>query len=515
MKTCVLALFLLCAAGLSLSQPQLIPNPGCSDNAAYCRSQIHLADANNTGVSVIGFHNGVLYAWQLNPANISCPATNSPQNTSPTFCLYATSTFSPESWNYLGQISANASESAIELVFGTGTCSSYKYLYANSQRILRATASSSDWSFTDVGSSNLPSVPSDTTARIGSFTIGTNSYGNTRLFYGNYNPHTYNGMNPPYGAYVWHSDDCGNSWTAQFFGGREVHSIEVDPSNTSHIYVNIDTECSPNGAVCPDQTPVGLWKSTDGGDHFSHISSAFSPTINEGVSVVGIDSAFSSLSNNVFLETDGNGAQPSGGPLLYADKNNVGPTQFIAWLSPAVYGEPAWSGSASAIKATSEQNIFLVTNNDFDPKRSGVWYFVPPDYGTPILLEDLAPPIRSITASNGVATVTTFESHGFQSGHPVVISGVSPSDFNTSILGVQITKTGSYTFTYPCTNCPTNGTGGFAQMPFLYWGYHTVEVTDPATNRTYLYNQSQKIAKPRTADELATILAAIYEIVTN
>lgn len=513
MKTCVLALFLLCAVGLSFSQPQLIPNPGCSDNAPYCRSQIHLADG--TGVSVIGFHNGVLYAWQLNPANVPCPMTSSPTNSSPTFCLYSTSTFYPtESWSYLAQIPANASESAVELVFGTGTCSSYKYLYASSQRVLRATASSSDWAFTDIGSSNLPSVPSDTTARIGSFTIGKNSSGTTRLFYGNYNTHNYNGMNPPYGAYVWHSDDCGDSWTAQFFGGREVHSIEVDPSNNSNIYVNIDIECSapPDTSICPDPTPVGLWKSTDGGDHYSHLSSALSPTVNEGQSVVGIDSAFSSLSNNVFLETDGNGAQPNGGILLYADKNIAGPTQAVPWPTPAV-GEPVWSGSASAIKVTSEQNIFLVTNNDFDPKRSGAWYFVPPDYGTPIPLEDLAPPIRSIVANNGVATVTTFEKNGFQSGNQVVIYGVSPSNFETS--GVQITRTGSYTFTYPCPSCPTSGTGGFAQMSFLYWGYHTVEVTDPATNRTYLYNQMQRIAKPRTADELATILAAIYEIVTN
>lgn len=508
MKTCVLAMFFFCAVGLSFAQPQLIPNPGCSDNAPYCRSQIKLTDG--TGVSVIGFHNGVLYAWQLNPANSPCPTTQYPTSSSPTFCLYSASIFYPtESWNFLAQIAANPSESAIELVFGTGTCSSYKYLYANSQRILRA--SSSGWSFTDVGSSNLPSVPSDTTARIGSFTMGTNGSANTRLFYGNYNTHTYNGMNPLYGAYVWHSDNCGDSWTAQFFGGREVHSIEVDPSNSLNVYVNIDIECSPNGSVCPDPTPGGLWKSTDGGDHFSHISSAFS----SGLSVVGIDSAFSSLSNNVFLETDGNGAEPSGGPLLFADKNNVGPTQFVAWPPAAVTGEPAWSGSASAIKITSEQNIFLVTNNDFDPKRSGVWYFVPPDYGTPIRLEDLAPPISSVVASNGTVTVTTFEPHGFQSGNPIVISGVSPSGFNTSALGAQITRTGSYTFTYVCPSCPTNGTGGFAQMPFLYWGYHTVEVTDPATNRTYLYNQSQKIAKPRTADELATILAAIYEIVTN
>jgi hypothetical protein len=509
MKVCVLAVFLLCAAALSFSQPQLIPNPGCSNSAPYCRSQIHLADANHTGVSVIGFHSGILFAWQLSPAGSPCP-TQSPVNGSATFCLYSTSTFSPESWTFLGQVSqGSASESAIELVFGSGTCSAYKYLYVSSQRILRATASSSDWSFTDVGSSNLPSVPPDTAARIGSFAIGTNGSGNTRLFYGNYNNHSYNQMTPPYGAYVWHSDNCGSTWVSQFFGGREVHSIEVDPSDSSHIYVNIDIECSPNGTVCPDPTPGGLWHSTDGGNSFSHLSSAF----NSGVSVVGIDSAFSNLSKNVFLETDGHGAESSGGPLLYADKSNVGPTQFVAWPNAVASGEPAWAGSASAIKVTSEQNIFLVTNNDFNPARSGAWYFVPPDYGTPIRLEDLAPPISSIVTSNGVATVTTFEPHGFHSSDSVVIYGTS--GFDTSTLGVQITQTGSKTFTYACPTCPANGTGGFAQMPFLYWGYHTVEVTDPATNVTYLYNQMQKIAKPRTADEMATILAAIYEIVTN
>lgn len=513
MRTSWIIAFCFSVASLSFGQPQLAPNPGCSNGAPYCRTQVALTP-DGTGVAVIGFHNGSLYAWQEAGGNGTCNPALAPGG----FNFYATSTFSPERWslqNTQGFVPAASNcASVAELVFAPAACRgvSYKYVYlTSSAQILRATSASNDWNFTDVGSSNLPSLPPDTGARIGSFAIGTNTSGGVRLFYGNYNNHSYNGMNPPYGGYVWSSDDCGNTWTiAQFFGGREVHSIEIDPANLLNVYVNIDDECSPDGSVCPNPAAAGLWKSTDGGNTFSHISSTFS----NGTEVVGIDTAFSNLSNNIFMETDGNGSVPSGGPLLSVNKIYGGYTQFVPWPT-VTSGAPAWAGSASGIKSTSEQNIFLATNSDFSPPRAGLWYFVPPDYDTPILLEDLAPPISYVGTSSGIATVITYEPHNLHTGDLIWIDGVSTAGLNTSSSGVPITVTGPYIFTYSCPNCPLYGTGGFARKPFLYWGYHTVEVTDPATNITYLYNQSQKIPKPRTTAELTTILAAIYELVTH
>lgn len=460
------------------------------------------------GLSVLGVSNGVLYGSHLCTSDPSagCDPQCPKPSTGEVFCFYSTSSFTQEAWTYLGMTPGqSATDLPIEAVFGSGTCSSEKYIYTSEHRIL--SASTGDWTnFVDVE----PSVPSGTTGRVGSFAIGTHNSG-TRLFYGSYNDHT--NLCPQ--ALIWHSDDCGASWSApfeftvsnpgndseclppsqgmpapttpanysQYFHGREVHAIEVDPTNTSNIYVTIDSE----GA---DGQPMGLWRSVDGGDTFSQLTPQSPP-------YVGIDFAFPAGSDKLFLETDGPGGATAGGPLLSQDKVSGDAFQVAAlWPSPASPpGSGLWTGAGYGIKVTSDQNIFLATT-DFDPpvsNRDGVWYFEPPNYDTALLLEDLSPPISSLTASNGTVTVTTVAVHDIQPTDWITITGANPTSFNTAgPIPVQvITPT---QFTYVCADCTGVGAGGNARKN-TYWGFRTVEVTDN-DHTTYLYNGGFRITKP-------------------
>src|SRR5262249_6396280 len=132
---------------------------------------------------------------------------------------------------------AMITDKPIEIVFGTGNCSSYKYIYTTTRRILRAKTDQANFC-RDVALSEaqqtcsdpthtfagIPNLPPDTTAIVGSFAIADQP---ARLFYGYYNNHQYQGtghcppnaLNPVNGgcpdnqAYIWTSIDCGDSWT--------------------------------------------------------------------------------------------------------------------------------------------------------------------------------------------------------------------------------------------------------------------------------------------------------------
>src|SRR5262249_49454136 len=214
----------------------------------------------------------------------------------------------------------------------------------------------------------------------------------------------------PPGGMVWYSDRCGdaNTWslaslciagscTPGSFGGREVHSVNADPSNNSDVYVVIDTEGTSTD-------PLGLWQSTDGGVSFNHVAHR-----------IPIDLVFPTGNNNLFGEADDGGE-----PLLAWDKTN--PNQH-EMLSPTPYpsDSPAWDGPGGGIALTAEQNIFEETYANH--ARWGLWYFSPPLYNVPFLLEDIAPPIRtiSVSAPNGTVTVTTLEPHLIQSGDEISI----------------------------------------------------------------------------------------------
>lgn len=511
MKTLLVTAVLVCSPAISLAQSQLAPNPGCPNAMPYCRSQT----TNN--INVMGFNDGILYGWEFASGG---------------FQLYSSSTFNPENWVALGPAIAG-SDTPIEIVFPAGHCSIYKYIYTNGKRILRA--NTSDWNFTDVGSSNIPYLPSDTDARVASFAAATQG-SQTRLFYGNYNDHS---VSPP-DARIWISDNCGDSWVVALdtwdsslgMGAQEIHAINVDPANPYNIYATIDTE-----NLVPPNPWLGLWTSTQGGNTGSFQLASVQPTQNPPPPpvkpvpyVVGINFVFPRNSTTVFLETDGdpaNNPPPNGGPsgpLLSWDTINGG--QFLApspWPSVSP-GTPVWAGSGLAINLTSDQNIFLITTAEGrnSSYREGIWYFVPPTYNTAILLEDLAPPINSLTFNNGTATATTIAPHGLQSTDTIMINGVTPACFNSSTNGVPITVTGPSTFTYwspacfPCPNCsnPT-GTGGYATKIGLNFIERTVEVTDTSTNITYLYSGNSRVVKPRTDALLATIIQILYENLLN
>jgi len=81
----------------ALRQPlQLAPNPACPNKAPYCRTQLPF--------NVMGFHEGALYGWTSVLPGVSCPDSNFPPNDKAVdFCFYASTTFAPENWIYLGQ----------------------------------------------------------------------------------------------------------------------------------------------------------------------------------------------------------------------------------------------------------------------------------------------------------------------------------------------------------------------------------------------------------------------------
>jgi hypothetical protein len=381
----------------------------------------------------------------------------------------------------------------VEIVFGTGGCSGFKYVYTSTHSIWRA--ATTDWYFTDVAAADAAHgfsgilVPLDTSARRGSFAIGTNSYGGTRLFYSNYNDHS---VNPAPGGMIWKSDDsdnCGGTWTLlKNFGGREVHSVNADPGSTSTIYAVIDDEGTE---VVPP-----LWRSTDGGDTFYAVAGNLTP----------IDLVFPAGSNQILMEPDAGVS----GPLFTWDKVTPGATI----QQPAQYPQatPSWNGpDAEGIGLTSEQNVFIQS----DGQRTGFWYLAPPYYNAPVLLEDVSPPIDFVASSDGItATVVTAVPHQIQPINPgiddtgvdqIIIHGVTPSTFDTvdsqsRSTYVPVTVTGPYSFNYPCTpTCPVNqeGTGGSATKDGVYlWPGRTVDVTDPNTGIGYLYSSNFGFIKP-------------------
>src|SRR5215471_14154336 len=164
MRGAVLLPFLLCFGGVSSAQLELAPNPACPNNAGFCRMAVQ--PANGNGVSVLGVNNNVLYGYQLG------------DSTHP-ILIYTATAFAPEVWslpphsiNEKCVSSPQFCDTPIEIVFGSGTCSGFKYIYTDFQRILRAKSDPADWNFKDLGSSNLPGIPLHTGGRPGSFAIG-------------------------------------------------------------------------------------------------------------------------------------------------------------------------------------------------------------------------------------------------------------------------------------------------------------------------------------------------------
>lgn len=290
-------------------------------------------------------------------------------------------------------------------------------------------------------------------------------------------------------AYLWHSDDCGTTWSTPYeFGsgglpGQEVHGVEVDPANNSHVYVMVDSE----HAYIPNS---GVWKSTDGGDTFSHIA----PTGPPNVGGNGIDFVLPFGSSKLFAEPDN-----SGGPLLVADKNANSQLLPSAHWPPVLPGTPPNTppfdgGAGLGIKLTSEQNIFLLTDNGI---RLGLWYFAPPFYDTATLLEDLSPPISSISVANGLATVTTSEPHLMQKDDYIIIKTPGQPDIVLGVVHDPVQIVDDHTFTFPCSTCPTYQQGMVALKSGIYFEPNrTVEVTDPKTNVTYLYDSEFRFVKP-------------------
>jgi len=184
------------------------------------------------------------------------------------------------------------------------------------------------------------------------------------------------------------------------------------------------------------------------------------------------------------------------------------------------------------ILLTSEHNIFMATLNDHGFSRSGIWYFLSPDYSFTIQLEDLAPRIDTIqTDSNGIVTVHTFGPHGLVAGDGDIVTLSSPPfedlskfvplDSNGNPVPISFTVIDSSTFTYPCANCALNQSdnsqAGFLTKSVDDWVGHTFEVTDPNTNITYLYSGRVKMLKPDSVSnfEFRNVMGIVERMVLN
>lgn len=498
MRIFFLGVLSLTLSSIAPAQLQLAPNPACN-GAPYCRD---FTSPSSNPVKVMGYHNGLLYGWQY--------VSNGYQ-------FYSSSTFAPEGWQTLGTfVTTPGSQDPVEIIFGPGACSTHKYIYTRGHSVLRV---ESDWSNpTSLPIPDLPNRPTNTTGRVASF-AAVDQGTQTRLFYGNYpSPNDmytlatcqasyYAPAQCPH-AYIWHSDDCGDNWSSPYAFGepayhaQEVHAINIDPGNPLNVYVTIDAE---NANI----ETGGLWKSTDGGLTFTHVSA---PN-NSSLDITPINFVFPAGSNQIFLESDGDSSlnvMPNGmpgGPLVSWDKVNGDPFQVAAPWPTVPSGTPLWAGVDGGIGLTSEQNIFLYSaaGGRNSSQRQGVWYFAPPHYNTPTPIGEFAPLINHVSASNGIATAMTLTPHGLVSTSVVTITGVSVPAFNSSVDAhlnpipvTGFTITGPSTFNYDCSGCPNNqeGTGGYATDIGLDIIGRTVEVTDPATNATFLYNGNTRFVKP-------------------
>lgn len=477
MRASFLFIFCLFFAGLAVGQLQFASTP------AYSRAPITNAP-DGTLLNVIGANNNVIYG-----AGGCAPST---------ICLYRSNTFAPESWVSFGQILTPDGSGPYGILFPPGPCSNYVYVYTENAHIYRSSGTPGDWTFPyDVSYPNpganlsgLPNRTSDATFLAGSM-VALDLGSTTRLFAGKYSNSPTNAQ-----AQIWYSDDCGNTWANSYpnpiydqndqysFGCREIHSLGIDPA-TGYVYANVDCEIG-------DKNQWGLWQSVNSGNTFEHVQ--------PGNSNAGLQIYFPTATSRVFIGAD---VTPSA-PLLFWDKVNGGTIQSCcnpSWPNPAVSNEPSWAvGLDIGVKVTSEQNIFSISTQDTTANpptnRSGAWYFAPPFYDTPVLLEDLAPPIEYLTLSAGTVTVTTFEPNGIQTGDEISINGVS-HDFDAMSQFRVVAVQNSKTFTYPCSACPSPPANviGSAATKTPGFNMNTVEVTG-SNNVTYLYSTTVRFVKP-------------------
>lgn len=378
------------------AQTQLAPNPGCPNNMPYCLFSISPTSDGNP-VTVLGQQNNVLYGYTI------CADSNV-VGTPRTFCLYQSATFNPEVWESLqASISVLFPWIPVGIMFPCSdvTCLNYKYIWTTDGHIFRAAtdpnnpSDPNNWNFNvDVGA-NLPNRPPDTAALGDASNFIFAAQGpNIRLFFGKYS-YDNTGQEQP-DAQVWYSDDGGDNWMNSIpigaadaapytFGCREIHAVGWDPY-TGSIYANVDCEVG-------NPANIGLWQSTDGGATFYQVQQ-------QGTGV-GVAMVFPGGTNRIFMEADGPEDHGPDAPLLFWDTVNGDPIQptadFPGFPGPTDSNSFWKGGFGSSILLTSEQNIFLLSGagNPIPAPpgapSQGVWYFAPPNYDQPVLLEDLGP----------------------------------------------------------------------------------------------------------------------------
>lgn len=348
-----------------------------------------------------------------------------------------------------------------------------------------------------------PKIPYDTHS-IGRYTCAM--LNGTVLFYAVYNFDDVPDYNP-YNCANLYRYDCTTKgpWVLVLSvpGSRHMHAVEVDPTDSTQIY-----------AVSGDGNGHGVFWSPNGGLFFLQIAGWIvepgtnTPVPNTmGNGLYGIDMTFPPNSDLMFIEADGQVAVDQRAMILSINRRNLlDPGNLLPFDIQLKFPPPSpppvvpdWRCSIGASLITSDGDLFFISGgeNGAIGLREGVWWSQGPDFNTPVLLEDLAPPVIAITENAGTITVTTTSERNWNT--QIFFSYYDPPGSNNNKMigpyGVYAVPASKAQFSFPKAGNPPlppfpTLLSGVARL-FTGWNYaRTFEFGG------YLFNAQMRMTPP-------------------
>jgi len=159
-----------------------------------------------------------------------------------------------------------------------------------------------------------------------------------------------------------------------------VGALIIDPTDASGRTLYLGTG-EPNGAS-ENEAGIGLYKSTDGGNHWSLVPGSVAAAKDRGIGVVSIDPA---NPNHILIGTDvarhgasatfgGRFTPPGAPPVGLYESTNGGQTFSLTLSRPSDVVNPASANGSDFFKGG-------VTDLEWDPNAAGVFYTTMTDYG--------------------------------------------------------------------------------------------------------------------------------------
>lgn len=159
-----------------------------------------------------------------------------------------------------------------------------------------------------------------------------------------------------------------------------IGSLTIDPTDSTGRTLYVGTG-EPNGAS-ENEAGLGLYKSTDGGNHWDLVPGSVAAAKDRGIGVVSVDPA---NSNHILIGTDvarhgasatfGGRFTPPGAPPVGLYESTDGGQTFTLTLSrPSDVVNPNSANGSDFFKGG-------VTDLEWDPNAAGVYYLTMFDYG--------------------------------------------------------------------------------------------------------------------------------------